>query len=131
MTLDSTTLLTELAAIQRDARTVAADENLALLDGKSERAVLRIVDRLAALMSSIAAPPRADVTSFASMIRASEGDAPPPVDNGMLGTVNQRLNALERRMNEHHERLESLEEDRRYRDLRRAQDDAHEAHDAG
>lgn len=60
--IDPTAILAELAAIQRDVRTVAADQNLALLDGKSERAILRLEDRIAALttlMSSIAAPPLA------------------------------------------------------------------------
>lgn len=87
--IDPTALLAELAAIQRDVRTVAADENLALLDGKSERALDRITAGLAALMSSIAAPP--------------------PVDNGMLGPIRARLDDAFAQLDDLRERVQAVE----------------------
>jgi len=125
MTVDPTALLAELAAIQRDVRTVAADQNLALLDGKSERAIDRIDAGIASLISSIAAPPPTEPASVndggrchhcghyeISYAKASEQHAhcpscsrhtrwirvPPAVDNGMLAAVNARLADLEGRI---------------------------------
>lgn len=73
--IDPTTLLAEIAAIQRDVRTVA--ERHTILE-PTQRFLASVADRCAALIAVLSAPP--------------------PVDNGMLAPIRARLDELERKV---------------------------------
>ena len=74
--IDPTTLLAELAAIQRDVKTLAECHILVL--PQTSEWCRGVVANIGKLMSSIAAPP--------------------PVDNGMLAPIRARLDELERKV---------------------------------
>lgn len=81
--IDPTTLLAELAAIQRDVRTVA--ERHTILE-PTQRFLASVADRCAALIAVLSAPP--------------------PVDNGMLAPIRARLDRMEREIAKLDERIE-------------------------
>lgn len=86
-------VLAELAAIQRDVKTVILDENLALLEGNSERALDRIEAGIAALMASIEAERISAPTMRRPFISPQLLELTAP-DNGMLGPVHARIDAV-------------------------------------
>ena len=91
-------VLAELAAIQREVTTVILDENLALLEDKSERALDRIKVRITALMASIEAARTSAPTTRRPFISPQllelTAELTEPADNGMLGPVHARIDAV-------------------------------------